>query len=196
MSRRAALQHRPACREWQGPGFQFLPLDEHGAAIWPPGYVPLAAGRMPTAAQTEARMQQHERVAEDRARARGWAGNTFDMANTPTMPAPKMMAAPAAPLREPPPPGGKAWRVAPDSHIWRVLTRLRRYGRPLTMGEVADAIGTTRNIARASMQAWLERKVLLLVVPQRDVPPQTGHHPPRDFALGPNVAAVRVRAYA
>lgn len=190
MSRRAALQHRPACPEWQRPGFRFLPLDEHGAAIWPPGYVPQAAAGARSNARVASDARAHEHVEHQRRTATGWAGNTFDMANTPhNQAAPGMLerapAAQAAPR--------VVWPVKPLSYIWLTLQCIRRRGRPITIAEAADAMGTVRSNARASLQTWLDRGVVQQVAPEREVYAHGGNHPPRDIALGPNVGAVQLR---
>lgn len=190
MSRRTATASRAPARPWQQPGFTFLPLDEHGAAIWPPGYVPQAAAGARSNARVEADALAHTHVERQRREATGWAGNTFDKANTPhNQAAPGWLEAKPAALPE------RQWRVADDAYIWLALQCIDRKRRPITVYELADALGTDRNCARAAMQPWLERQVLRLVEPA--VPPlvQRGYKPQRDFALGPNHDAVRVRVY-
>lgn len=200
--RRQAQHTKPAPRPWDAPGFTFLPRDANGVCLFPKGYEPMAFATARSVARVEADMRQHEHVAEQRRRAIGWAGNTFDMANTPhNQAAPAMMAArldgdlPAA-RKAARPARHDGWGVLPNSHIWLTLELIAHLRRPVTMGELADELRRSKNIVRASLDVWLKRGVLRQV-PSREQPLVThGTHPPKDFARGAKAAQVWLRAGA
>lgn len=137
---------------WQQPGFRFLPLGPDGAALWPPGYVPRPAGGLPTPAQTESRLQQHERVEANRQAGRGWAGGTLNLPRTPHNPAPATQ-----PLLQSATP---RYVVLPTSVVWRALELIRYHGRPIQVAELAADMRRPVNNVRAAVQPWLERGVL------------------------------------
>lgn len=173
--RRQAQHTKPAPRPWDAPGFTFLPRDANGVCLFPRGYEPVAFATARSVARVEADMRQHEHVAEQRRRAIGWAGNTFDMANTPhNQAAPAMMAArldgdlPAArkaarPAPRPSLPPGH-WRVTENTHVWRALCLLRtaRTG-VVTNAQMAEALDRPAHNLPALLAAWLARGVLVRV---------------------------------
>jgi hypothetical protein len=179
---RTVAQPTPA---WRQPGFRFLPLDEHGRAAWPPGYEPQAHKRMPTSAQTLGQEAQRETNRERRATGEGWGNGTLALPGTPTT------LAPAEPPRAPVLPRRDGWGVLPDSHIWLTLELIAHLRRPVTVGEVAEELRRSKNIARASLDVWLKRGVLRQV-PSRE-PQRRGSFPPQDFALGAKAGKVWLR---
>jgi hypothetical protein len=171
---------------WQRPGFRFLPVDERGLALWPPGYEPQMHKRLPTSAQTLGQEAQREANRERRASGEGWGNGTLALPGTPTT------LAPAEPPRAPVLPRSDGWGVLADSHIWLTLELIMRLRRPVTLGEVADELRRSKNMARASLDVWLKRGVLRQV-PSRE-PQRRGRYPPQDFALGTKAAKVWLRS--
>lgn len=179
------------------PFLRFLPLDANGAAIWPPGYVPTAHLRMATPAQTESRLRQHEQAEGNREAARGWAGNTLALPNTPhANAAPAMMRktamAPEGPRSE--------YLVHGESVVWRALELIRFHGRPIGVGELAADLGRPRTNVRASLQPWIARGVLCLVAGARPdangIGCWTARDEVRDVALGVRAHVVKLRRMA
>ena len=176
----------PTSRPWQRPGFQFLPLDDRGLAVWPPGYEPQAYKGMRTTVQTLARAAQDDDIRARRATGAGWGQGTLMLANTPTTLAPAEPP-PIAPMRR------AGWGVLPDSHIWLTLELIAHLRRPATMGEVAQELCRSKNIVRASLYVWIKRGVLRQVPSREQQLAMRGTHPPKDFARGAKAAQVWLR---
>lgn len=179
MGAAAVKAHRP-----------FLPLDATGAAIWPPGYVPQACGTARSAARVAADMRQREHVERQRRTATGWAGNTFDMANTPHEQAAPGMLPPQA--RESAPgraAADGAWRVAAHHFVWRALEVLRgKKCHRMPMTELAKRLGVPSNNMRANLARGITKGVFVVLPAEGEF----RHGNERDIGLGPNAHIVQM----